>query len=88
VKDTILYFKGSNGKMRKIAEIAGDKTDSEKKADALSEINKFCEERDFTIHYIRSWNTVQDEKPMTVFDAGSHTEFFYAEPAIEYIDIW
>jgi len=74
--------------MRKIAEISGDKTDSEKKADALSEIRKFCEERDYAIYYIRSWNTVQDEKPMTVFDAGSHTEFFYAEPAIDYIDVW
>jgi len=87
MKNTILYFKGINGKMRKIAKIAGGKSDSEIREDIFAEIRNFCEEHDYAVDYIRMWNTEKNGKPMTIFDAGSHTEFFYAEPAIEYIDI-
>ena len=51
--------------------------------DILSEtmllIRAFCEERNFTIYYVRRWN--RDGK--TVFDVGSHTEFFLLTPGIE-----
>ena len=41
--------------------------------DALNNIYKFCEERNFTIYYIRSW----EEDDCKIFDVGSHTEFFH-----------
>ena len=61
-----LYFKNSLGKKRLINEI---KTEEE----ALKEIKKFCGERKFEIYYIRTW---EDNEENTVYDVGSHTEFF------------
>lgn len=43
----------------------------------LNIIRAFCEERDFHIYYIRSW-----EHDDTCYDVGSHTEFFRVRPAI------
>lgn len=64
-----LYFENSYGVRRIIAE---PKT----RNGALETIRAFCEERDFTIYYIRTWNTPDG---VEVFDVGSHTEFFYLE---------
>lgn len=61
-----LYFENSYGEKRVIAE---PKTEEE----AMKEINKFCEDRNFKIYYIRCWNTKDGLK----YDVGSHTEFFY-----------
>ena len=63
-----LYFENSQGKEREIAEVASEQ-------EAFEEINKFCEERNFTIYYVRSWNVNGRKK----FDVGSHTEFFYLD---------
>ncbi len=60
-----LYFKNSRGERRIIAE---PKTEEE----AMKEINKFCEERNFKIYYVRKWQTEDGLK----YDVGSHTEFF------------
>lgn len=75
----ILYFKNSLGIMREIAQISDDLTVSQAKAEAIRHIHQFCDERNFKIYYIRIWNTEQDNKPMTKFDVGSHTEFFYTD---------
>lgn len=64
-----LYFKNSYGERRIIAE---PKTEEE----AMKEINKFCEDRNFIVYYIRSWMTKDGLKK---FDVGSHSEFFYLE---------
>lgn len=64
----ILYFQDSAGKERELA-----KVDDEK--EALSVINKFCEERNFKIHYIRTW--VVDNRRW--YDVGSWSEFFILE---------
>lgn len=61
-----LYFQNSQGKERVIAEINSEK-------EAFKEINKFCEERNFKIYYIRTWMVNGRKK----FDVGSHTEFFW-----------
>lgn len=61
-----LYFKGSNGHKRVIGEPETEK-------DAHDMIRKFCEERNFTIHYIRTWVGEDGGK---VFDVGSWSEFF------------
>lgn len=75
----ILYFKNGMGKMRKIARISDKLEVNEARAVAIKEINKFCDERNFKIYYIRIWNTKVNGQPMTQFDVGSHTEFFYTD---------
>jgi len=64
-----LYFENSFGQRRVIAE---PKTEDE----AWKEINKFCDDRNFKVYYIRTWMTPDGLKK---FDVGSWTEFFYLE---------
>ena len=61
-----LYFENSKGVERVIAEVANEK-------EAYKEINKFCEERNFKIYYVRTWMRNKYDK---VYDVGSHSEFF------------
>ena len=61
-----LYFKNSRGERRIIAE---PNTEEE----AIKEINKFCNDRNFEVYYIRTW----ERQETKVYDVGSHTEFFY-----------
>lgn len=69
-----LYFKGSNGNMREIAQISDSLSTEEARAEALQHIKKFCDDRHFHIYYVRMWNTKVKGKKMTAFDVGSHTE--------------
>lgn len=62
-----LYFENSYGNRRIIAE---PKTEQ----DAMKEIHKFCEDRDFKIYYVRSHITPDGSKE---YDVGSWSEFFY-----------
>ncbi len=64
-----LYFENSYGERRIIAE-------PETEQDAYKEMNKFCDDRNFEIYYVRSWTTKDGLKK---FDVGSHSEFFYLE---------
>lgn len=61
-----LYFENSYGEERIIAEVKDEN-------EAFKEINKFCEERNFKIYYVRSW--MKDGRK--IYDVGSHTEFFH-----------
>lgn len=74
-----LYFKDWQGNMRSVAQISDTLSVSEARATALKEISKFCAERNFKVYYIRIWNTKQMGQPMTAFDFGSHSEFFYTD---------
>lgn len=62
-----LYFIRSNGEQLLIEFKVEEK-------DTIKFIKKFIKEKnpDFEIYYIRSWET----KEGTMFDVGSHTEFF------------
>lgn len=62
-----LYFENSYGERRIIAE---PKTEDE----AWKEVNKFCDDRNFKIYYIRNWI---NKEGLKVYDVGSHSEFFY-----------
>ena len=62
-----LYFENSYGERRIIAE---PKTEEE----AIKEIYKFCDDRNFKIYYVRSWMLSDGIKK---FDCGSWSEFFY-----------
>ena len=61
-----LYFENSRGEKRAVAE---PNTEEE----AMKEIYKFCEDRNFKIYYVRTWQTPDGFKK---YDVGSHTEFF------------
>lgn len=61
-----LYFENSQGVERVIAEVANEE-------EAYKEINKFCEERNFEIYYVRTWMRNKYDK---VYDVGNHSEFF------------
>lgn len=61
-----LYFENSNGERRVVAE---PQTEQE----AMKEIYKFCDDRNFKIYYVRSW---RNEDGLKVYDVGSWSEFF------------
>ena len=63
-----LIFKNSHGKERVIA-------NPQNEEESFKEINKFCDERNFEIYYIRSWIIGNRKK----YDVGSWSEFFYLE---------
>ncbi len=81
-----LKFKGYHGRPKKIAEIrdlneAGrPKSDQDILDEAFLLIHAFCAERNFKIYYTRTWN----HNGVTIFDVGSHTEFFHLTPAVTY----
>jgi hypothetical protein len=63
-----LIFQNSHGVERIIAFPKDEE-------EAMKEIYKFCEERNFKIYYVRTWMENNRKK----YDVGSHTEFFYLE---------
>ena len=63
-----LIFQNSRGVERVIASPSNEE-------EAMKEIYKFCEERNFKIYYVRTWMSGNRKK----YDVGSHTEFFYLE---------
>ena len=83
MKTHTLKFKGNHGRPKKIAEIrdlneAGQpKSDQDILDEAFLLIHAFCAERNFKIYYTRTWN----HNGVTIFDVGSHTEFFHLTPA-------
>jgi hypothetical protein len=64
-----LYFENSYGKRRIIAE---PHTEEE----AMKEIYKFCEDRNFKIYYVRTWT---EPDGLKAYDCGSWSEFFYLD---------
>ena len=65
-----LVFQNSRGHERTIADVVDENG-------ALKEINNFCYEHGYVIPYIR---TFTDDDGVTVYDVGSHTEFFKLYP--------
>ncbi len=76
-----LYFVDWRGVSREILRIdCNGKSDDDIRAEAFKKMHEFCEERNFTIYYTRSWNA----DGMTIYDVGSHTEFFHLVPELEW----
>lgn len=61
-----LIFKNSRGVERIIAFPKNEE-------EAMKEIYKFCEARNFKIYYVRSWKTPDEKK---IYDVGSWSESF------------
>ncbi len=82
--DFSLVFKGDHGNTREIAtikvlnDLGQPKTDQDILAEANLVIRAFCTERNFRIYYTRIWN----RDNTTIFDVGSHTEFFHLTPKV------
>lgn len=64
-----LYFENLYGKRRVIAE-------PETEEEAMKEIYKFCEDRNFKIYYVRTWI---EPDGLKAYDCGSWSEFFYLD---------
>lgn len=81
-----LSFKNKRGGIKKIAKIndldetGHPKSDHDILKEADSLIRVFCADRNFKIYYIRFWN----RNGITIFDVGSHSEFFQLSPAIDF----
>lgn len=72
-----LYFRNWSGNLREIASFeCFDESDA--RSQAHQKIMEFCSERNFTVYYIRMWNA----DGMTIYDVGSHSEFFHLSPCI------
>lgn len=61
-----LYFENTMGEERLIATVNDEQ-------EAMEEINKFCDERNFVIHYVRGYMEKNGDR---IYDVGSHTECF------------
>lgn len=64
-----VYFRNSSGRELRIGE-----ADDDKQASKI--IKRFCDDRNFKIHYTRKW---LGDDGREVIDVGSHTEFFIIE---------
>lgn len=79
-----MVFKGGYNNTREIATIDSfndkgqAKTDSEILSEAENIIRAVCAEHNFKINYIRVWN----RDGVTIFDFGSHSEFFHLKPEV------
>lgn len=66
-----VYFLNSKGKEILIGE-------AEDNNEAYKIIKNFCRERSFKIPYMRCWKQPNSDN-RTIYDVGSHTEFFIVE---------
>lgn len=62
-----LYFENSQGKEMLVGTNVADEQE------AMKIIRSFCNERNFTIYYCRTWKSDNTK----IFDVGSHAEFFH-----------
>lgn len=46
-------------------------------------ISEFCQDHQYNVPYIRTWDSERDGQPVTMFDVGSHHEFFFTSPCVE-----
>lgn len=77
IKIFSLEFENSSGERLRFGSIDGTGMTQEELDDAaIREISCFCEDKSYKIPYIRYWVRAGT----TVFDVGSHTEFFYLTP--------
>lgn len=74
-----LKFKNYQGEIQQVCDIQCDDSTEDIMVKAMEEIKKYCDEHGHHMeHYIRVWNSDGD----TVFDFGSHTDFYHLTPQI------
>lgn len=75
-----VYFCNCYDEMRLIGEVneVGETSNEIFKA-AMKIINQFLDERQYKSYYTRMWREDREGVPMTKFDVGSHSEFFYID---------
>lgn len=74
-----LKFKNYQGEIQQVCDIQCDDSTEDIMVKAMEEIKKYCDEHGHHMeHYIMAWNLDGG----TVFDFGSHTDFFHLTPQI------
>ena len=66
--------------LQRLFDLGIAKTDQDILQEAMLLIRAFCAERHFTIYYTRIWNS----GGKTIFDVGSHSEFFHLIPEVQF----
>lgn len=72
-----LYFERSNGEIQPVARAPDEKSVWPAIRDDIARRNP-----NFVVHYIRNWVVNRNGEPATMFDVGSHTEFYYCVPPL------
>lgn len=79
----ILYFEDDNQKRRKIAEVSDEMDKTGSLHFIMSIISGYCKMNKMSCPYIRLWKEWREDREVSVFDFGSHSEFFILDPAKE-----
>lgn len=79
----ILFFWDQFGSLRELARFDSSIPAEELSCRVNMKIREFCDKHNFHIYYTRIWNDVVEGRQMTVFDVGSHDEFFCTDPPLE-----
>lgn len=80
---SLVFVGGNTREIAKIYDYDRDgnaKTDKDIRSEAMLHIRAFAAERNFKIYYVRVWN----REGATIFDVGSHTEFFHLIPEVNW----
>ena len=77
-----LYFKNMYGKLKIVGKIDGRMKKDKIENEAFRMIRGFCNDHNYMPYYYRVWEGELEGRPATVFDVGSHSEFFYTVPPI------
>lgn len=72
-----LYFEDKNSKAKKIFEANENLSNEDQSKECYDEILRRCADMGYKVYYLRSWETVFQEKEAIKVDFGSHNEFFY-----------
>ena len=72
-----LYFEDKKSKAKKIFEANENLSNEDQSKECYDEILRRCDDMGYKVYYLRSWETVFQEKEAIKVDFGSHSEFFY-----------
>lgn len=72
-----LYFEDKNSKLEKVFETSTALSHEDQSKECYDEILRRCADMGYKVYYLRSWETVFQEKEAIKVDFGSHNEFFY-----------
>lgn len=79
----ILYFENGEDKRRKIADVPDEMDKTGSLHFIMNLISGYCKMNKMSCPYIRLWKEERDGREVSVFDFGSHSEFFILDPAKE-----
>lgn len=74
-----VYFIGADDSEQIISTVSDTLLPDQASKKVMLAIEGFCWEHKFEIPYIRYWSEDRNGKSGTIFDVGSHAEFFFVD---------